>query len=295
MKEEVILVGKSESLVGIATFPDATPANERLPAILLLNSGILHRVGPNRLYVKLARNLAQLGFSVVRFDFSGIGDSDLRDDGRHLQTRWIDEVQHVMDSLSSAWGVSSFGLIGICSGATISFKTACVDSRVTGAVLINPQDHLHDGTDDSLSTQISERVTAQHNWRIALFSSLRGKKWRKALRGEVNYRGVAKSLGVQLRDLFRGGTTSTPERSKIELALSNLRKEGVRVLHVYSEGDIGFDYLKMMMGDRITRLRARDDLEIEIIPGANHSFTLLDNQKALLESVRSWAHALTND
>jgi hypothetical protein len=47
------------------------------PAVMfvLLNAGAVHRQGPFRLYVHLARRLAALGFSCVRFDQPGIGDS----------------------------------------------------------------------------------------------------------------------------------------------------------------------------------------------------------------------------
>ena len=72
MIEEVTRFGSNGSLVGILSRP--MRSNRNLPAILLLNAGLVHRVGPNRIYVRLARHFAALGFSVLRFDFSGIGD-----------------------------------------------------------------------------------------------------------------------------------------------------------------------------------------------------------------------------
>ncbi|MGH7928173.1 MAG: alpha/beta hydrolase, partial [Candidatus Binatia bacterium] len=75
MREEALLLGKTRSLVGILTDPPEAKRSTRLPGIILLNAGIIHRVGPNRMHVKIARTLAPMGFVVVRFDFSGIGDS----------------------------------------------------------------------------------------------------------------------------------------------------------------------------------------------------------------------------
>jgi hypothetical protein len=72
MNEEAVLIGGS--LVGILSRPPAG-VDPAMPGVLLLNAGRIHRVGPNRLYVAIARRLAAMGFAVCRFDLSGIGDS----------------------------------------------------------------------------------------------------------------------------------------------------------------------------------------------------------------------------
>ena len=135
-------------------------------------------------------------------------------------------------------------------------------------------------------------MSARHNWRIGLSSSMSGKKWLKVLRGEVNYRDVARWLGLQVRDLFRRKATPPSDVNEIESSFVTLRNHGVRVLHVFSEGDIGLDYFKLMVGDRMQELRASGSLNVEIIPGSNHTFTLLENQAELLAIARKWAHAL---
>ena len=57
MSEEIITFGKTRALVGILHKPVGPAPRADLPAVLLLNAGLLHRVGPNRLYVKIARQL----------------------------------------------------------------------------------------------------------------------------------------------------------------------------------------------------------------------------------------------
>ena len=81
MKEEAVVFGATSSLVGVVTDPVVGARDkEDLPAIILLNAGIAHRVAPHRLYVNMARRFADMGFTVLRFDFSGVGDSPLRQD-----------------------------------------------------------------------------------------------------------------------------------------------------------------------------------------------------------------------
>ena len=57
LHESSHLLGKQHRLVGISTRP-STGLDPALPAVVFLNSGIIHRIGPNRLYVRLARALA---------------------------------------------------------------------------------------------------------------------------------------------------------------------------------------------------------------------------------------------
>ena len=58
MKEEAVLFGSRESLAGVITEPSAAGWGKALPGFVFLNAGMTHRIGPNRLYVRLARDLA---------------------------------------------------------------------------------------------------------------------------------------------------------------------------------------------------------------------------------------------
>jgi hypothetical protein len=296
MKEEALLFGKTRSLVGIVTNPPESKRGINLPAILLLNSGLIHRVGLNRLHVKMARALAQMGFVALRFDFSGIGDSTVRDDHLPFVQSSVSETQEAMDYLSAARGSQRFVLMGICSGATASFKTACCDPRVVGAVLINAGGHLHDDTDDELSSFIKDEVLARHYWRIAFSSSFSAKNWFKTITGKVDYRSVLKKmLGFPIRRLFLSRVKRTAGAKDTGTDLRVLRERGVRLFHVYSEGDEGLDYLYVMLGDEIQDLIATEPSRFEIIEGANHTFTLLWSQEHLLKIVCNWAQAMLED
>ncbi len=72
--ERPVLLGAHRSLVGIETSPVA-PERQPKPALVILNTGIMHRIGHHRMFVSISRRLAQEGHATLRFDFSGIGDS----------------------------------------------------------------------------------------------------------------------------------------------------------------------------------------------------------------------------
>ncbi len=82
MRERAVVFGDPPDLVGVLTEPDGVCRDR---GVIILNAGIIHRVGPNRLHVRMARALASLGFPVLRFDFSGQGDSGRRVDGPSYQ------------------------------------------------------------------------------------------------------------------------------------------------------------------------------------------------------------------
>src|ERR1700761_3289628 len=94
--EQVVRLGKHRSLVGIMA-RTAVPG-ERI-TVVILNTGIAHRVGHHRMFVTLARLLAREGFSVLRFDFSGIGDSEPRLDNLPPLASSLADLHEVLDWL----------------------------------------------------------------------------------------------------------------------------------------------------------------------------------------------------
>lgn len=290
MTEEAVLFGKTGSLVGIITNPPEAKRNQRLPAVIYLNAGIVHRVGPNRLYVRMARTLAAMGFVVLRFDFSGVGDSQVREDTLPFRESAVSETQEAMDYLKATRGIDRFVLTGICSGARISFRTAGYDPRVVGAVLINPWGHLHDDGDEELSLSIRNRALTRHYWRIAFSSSFRAKNWRKALTGRVAYRSIVPAvIGAALRNFLGRNENGSSAAGHALEALRTLAGRDVRLLHVYSEGDESLDYLTVILNNEVQEWHESGLLSpIAIIAGVNHTFSVLWSQDHLLRVVQNW-------
>ena len=98
MSERAVAFGKS-ALSGIVTPASGTPQRT---GVVFLGAGILHRVGPNRMHVTLARALAAAGLPGLRFDFSGIGESDVCPGQDSYEERTRDETQAAMDALAAS-------------------------------------------------------------------------------------------------------------------------------------------------------------------------------------------------
>ena len=64
-----------QELYGVAHIPCVHGIEKRV-GVIFLNPGPGYRIANQRLYVKLARKLAQKGFYALRFDPAGFGESE---------------------------------------------------------------------------------------------------------------------------------------------------------------------------------------------------------------------------
>jgi len=281
LREVAVRFGREDSLCGVVSYPQGR--REDAPGVLLLNAGMVHRVGPNRFYVNLARALAGHGFPVLRFDFSGVGDSEPRTDSLRFERSAVEESQAGMDLLADMGLSRLFVLAGLCNGAEMSFKTACADPRVLGLALINPQRYLTEPSRE-LVAHVEGRTEADFYWRTARFKP---QSWFKFVRGRSDYRAVLRALGRKLGSLL-GNDERVPAEHPDAAAFARLYRRGVRLLLLFSEGDPGMAYLGTIAGDRVAAWRASGQLGLEVIPGADHTLTPLASQDRVRQSIVRW-------
>jgi len=290
LREQAVSFGGQTALSGIVTLPDELPEGQPRRAIILLNAGTTHRVGPSRLYVRIARRLARAGIVGLRFDQSGIGDSPVRRDGLPYAESVALEVREAMDFLEREHGVTKFMLTGICSGAATAFVVARHDPRVDAALLINATSHFHEEHPEQLDRDY-RRALIRHSWRIALFSSFRGKNWRKLLGGQLDPKRIASMLfGRGPKPLAPTAQIKPSSSPSPRTSLNELTARGVALLHLYSEGDEGLDYFRTMLGSELKALERAGQLQLRVLKGVNHLFTQLWTQELLLDLVEEWAH-----
>jgi pimeloyl-ACP methyl ester carboxylesterase len=135
--EAALMLGPRRSLVTVIARPHA-PCRVDGPTVVILNTGITHRVGHHRMYVHLSRLLAHHGHTVVRFDQSGIGDSRPRSDGLAPLEAAAADIGEMLDSLQNLHQTSRFVLVGLCAGADHAVLYARNDPRVVGVMIMDP-------------------------------------------------------------------------------------------------------------------------------------------------------------
>jgi len=141
MSEEVVHISSVPPLFGIRTVGRAP---RRRTVVVAANSGIVHRIGANRTTVLLARHLAALGYDVLRFDLSGIGDGPTRTDGLSWERSSPLELRTAVEAAMRVGEVDRAVLYGNCGGAAKSFWAAQRTPAVRGLLLTNPPPHPAD-------------------------------------------------------------------------------------------------------------------------------------------------------
>ncbi len=275
-------IGNAGTMVGVVCQPDDPSIERKDTGVIFLNAGLVHRVGPSRMYVRLARRLAERGFVSLRFDFSGIGDSLPRLDNRPFEQSWIDETQEAMDHLERTQGVRRFLLVGICSGAVGSFKAASRDERVRGIVMMNARGFESDAR---WRGHVESRGWMQDYWR-KIFSPA---SWWRALTGKTQYGRLVIVTFYRFITSIKRPEKHSAVAESLAGQMSDVLWRGVRLLLVVSTGDHSIHYLREIFGERLERLRPRDRVELIEIDGADHTFTQRIHQLRALEAVEQWA------
>lgn len=271
----------------------ASPAKRDLArcqtAFLLLGAGLVHCVGPNRLYVEIARRLAARGAPVLRFDSAGIGDSTMTRPAAEPDIARLEEVGLALEELRRHHGASRFALIGLCSGAVTAFQAAVRDERVVAVAIAN----MDVGRFDSLSdARLTRRQVARYYARFALFQRA---SWVRLLTGRSNYANILRSTAQWL--LSRDEEPSVSEFGVDQLLadLQILARRAVELLVVTSELDQSVDYVEALRGVIPAEVLDASGLRLQMVPGADHTFTLKQHQRKLLEPLDSWSARVLTD
>ena len=135
MTEAVVQFGPANGLIGIVTQPDG--GTRATFACLLINAGVIHRIGPHRLNVKIARALATIDVMSLRMDLSGLGDSAPARSDKDFWDQAVVDLQSAMDLMERVYGIRDFVVLGVCSGAVNGYWLAKADRRIVGLLMFD--------------------------------------------------------------------------------------------------------------------------------------------------------------
>jgi pimeloyl-ACP methyl ester carboxylesterase len=277
-------------LFGILAQPAQTSVEkaQTQTAILMLNVGTNHRVGPNRLYVKMARSWAARGYGVLRFDLAGIGDSrtaaGYSSDRLYSKGSTMD-VQSAIDCLARH-GYKRFVVMGLCSGAYVAFQTAMADARVSGQILMNPRRlEWKEGETLQSAMQISYKSTYYYK-RALLDLSV----YRRLLRNEIDVRGIAGRIGVLIHARIQRAVSrllrNAPNEDDVLANIRQLSAKGTDTLMIIGAEDDGLDYIEFQLGSKGSRMRGDPHFKMAFVEGSDHTFSNSDSQNLVINIVQ---------
>jgi dienelactone hydrolase len=282
VREQPVQLGPDGHLVGVVARPAAAPAATR-PTVLLLNAGVLHRVGPHRLHVILARRLAVRGLRSLRLDLSGIGDSRPVPGSLSFRASSVADTRAAMDWLDGegGGGAGRYVIFGLCSGADNALATAAADPRVAGLVLVDPPAYT---TPRAKVRRLARRVQTAGARETVRRGATALLKRARSRWGELT--GAEAEADPDPDDTAYTGGREVPPAATYRAQLTALVGRGVAILSIYS-GALGDRYNHP---DQLFELfpELRGKVDRAYFPAANHMFTELAAQAELVTAVTAW-------
>ncbi len=277
--ERVLSFGASGTLHGVLTEPDPANRLEGAPAILCWNVGTNHHVGPHRVFVDLSRRLANLGFSTLRFDTSGLGDSAAsRDDTRPDTERNVADVREAMQTLTKQRGFDQFVLVGFCSSVDAAHAVAVQAPEVVGVIYLEGYQYR------------TRRFYLQYPNRL-----LERNRWERLLRLKYpNLFGEPAALNDRSLDPETVFVRDYPTPEQLTTDLRKMVARGVQMLAMYSGGDTNYAYPEQFF-DFVKAPDIAKNLELVFYPSADHTFFLVEHRERVMNYVSAWLHRKFDD
>jgi predicted alpha/beta hydrolase len=288
VEESFVRIGPAPELFGIVSVPLSQRRDRAAkgPAVLLLNAGAVYHVGPNRLYVAFARHLARSGYVVLRMDIAGIGDSPVHEgeaDNIVYSKFALDDLGKSIDYLRREWGVRDVRAVGLCSGAYHAFKASVARLPLTHAVMINPLTFFWK---EGMSLEYPEHRIAADIVRYRT-NVLRLSSWLKLFTGGVNLVELGHVLARRARTVTLTALRAParllgiPLQDDLPSELRTAARAPVQLHFLFAATDPGQELLRSQGGSTAQRLLARGQVKVELIEGADHTFTDLTARTTL--------------
>ena len=238
--------------------------------LLLVTGGSQTRIGSHRMYERLAKALAGLGYPCFRYDRRGVGDSAGNDPG--FRGSGPDLAAAAAAFRRECPGLERIVGFGLCDGAS-ALALFAAEARLDGLILVNPW---------LVEAEAGEQPPAaiRQHYRQRLLSV---EGWKKILSGSVDYRKLLKGIRkIAVREQV------SPLARDAALALSAGR---LRAWAILAEGDA-------------TAIAAQQEMKAAIFEGLiegsqkvasdSHTFARPGDEAALLAATVRALEALSN-
>lgn len=275
MNESLVTFGDAARLVGVITSPAGPSAQT---ACLLMNAGVIHRIGPHRLNVRLARALAARGVMSLRIDLSGLGDSEVARAGRSFRDQAVADLRAAMDVVEREHGIHRFIVIGVCSGAVNGYATALADARVTGLLMF-------DGfAFPTIKTRVLRRWIGLRRLPVAA--------WPAKLASTV-LRLVGAKRPAPADDTDQPGDHPTPPQFQADM--DGLARRGVALYLGFSGSFLDHYNYQDQMRDAFPSAAFVHGMRCDYLPHVDHTITSLAAQRRFVDDVTTWVVELSID
>ena len=265
MMEEAIIFGEFDHLLGVESIAIKPPVSDTM--VIMMTAGMIHNVGPYRMYVEFSRSLIAQGVSSFRFDISGIGDSlGVGSAGKSID-RAAAEAAEAMDYLQQKHGTKRFILLGLCSGADDSIQAALNDERVKGVIALDGLAY------STMQFKIRKLI-------LPIKMMLRPEKWLKKAKKIMAISKPAPAslaMGTDVREYPESVTQASKE-------LQQLVDRGTYLHFIYTGGTDDYNYTRQFYA-MLPDVNWKGTESVQYFPHMDHVVTLCEDRQELVDHV----------
>lgn len=280
----VYFEGGGRALFGILTEP---VTRARGIAVVLASGGSTGSTNRNRVFVRLSRLAAELGYHAFRFDYHGMGESEGTVSTLSLDRPFTDDLMGAIGAIRRH-GVERVVLIGDCFGARTALSCSpALDGLDAIALVAAPVRDYEMGGESA--TRLAAEMGLGGFARTALQPRILAGLFRADHR-----RAYARIARAKLRHLRRArrnrhGTGSVGASERFLTPLAALEDRDIPTLLVYGTDDgLWHDFARAREGALGELLEHATSVSVETLPGKVHAFTNIPNQDAVLGRLTRW-------
>lgn len=275
----VSFVSGGDKMYGILHTPRSSPHGAR--GVLLFHGGRQARRGPHCMYVKVARQLCDAGFHVLRYDNRGYGDSE------GTETRafeeWLADAVTATDFFRSELDLEQLWGWSLCVGCLLAVHAATErPGSFDGFVFCNALFDRDFVSGNGTPKRLPAAPTSQPLWR-----RVAGPPVRKARR-------LRRGLSRVLAQTLAPGSRPEEFRSSIHhhltefpsvlaaLALPKLMIFGDGTPHVlrYQEKILSHPEMAAQAHSVVT--------DLSVVTGGDHNFAVIDHERQVIDQSTAW-------
>lgn len=270
-----------------------TPANEVKLCIVMLNSGMLNRSGPQRLYWTFAQQACRENMAVVRIDLAGVGDSLAETTETHFDNHSKEDVNAVIDYVHSEWPDAKIVLQGLCAGSRVCFKTAAENPKVSGLLAWSTEIYTasqnmpqspHEPEDRLSEYEVSDTLSRVVKF-LVTFKFLRPSWWRKEY---PNGEGLVDEIKHTVKCALKAVIKSNPEnQGEFLVAADSYLKQNRPVYFAFGEYD---NRALSEFESRFPQIKTDQKLtqSYRVISQGTHTFSTKDSSDDVIKSSLDW-------
>ncbi|HBG61904.1 MAG: hypothetical protein A2Y03_09765 [Omnitrophica WOR_2 bacterium GWF2_38_59] len=273
---------KGLKVKGIVFVQDGRAANKTgiiyLPGIVL-GSTAVHRLG-----VDIACEFQSLGYSVLLFDHSRIGESEGELSSGSSQEfanfvkrgELVDDTKEAISEFCLKYSLSDVVLIGHCGGALNALYTSEDCALVKKMILLSPP-----LIGENYDAKVMTKGQSDEFLKLYSFKLFSWDAWKRLLSGKSDYLGILKTLRFKIKSSLKNKDLDVSMLNKrfIDGLKAVSKKKEIAI--VYGDRDIGFEEFKSNLD-----LFKQWDIETRILPDTSHGFVTKESISLLFEELK---------